>query len=283
MRVATEGDYVLGTDEEELERLGLQHRVWRPVVLDCWQRAGITAGKRVLDVGAGPGYAAMDLAEIVGPRGEVTAIERSPKFLRAMEQMSAQRGITNLRIHQLDLMEDDLPALQADFAWCRWVLCFVSDPASVVRKIAGALAPNGIAIFHEYMVYPTWSFLPPRPVQRKFVERVMASWRASGGEPDMAAHLPKLLTENGFTIRSVRPHVFVVRPSDYMWQWPATYVESGSVRMEELGHLDAAHGAELRAEFAAAATDPETLMITPLMGEIIAQRDRASHNASTRE
>ena len=77
-------DYVLGTHNEELARLGLQHRVWRPVVLDCWQRAGITVGKRVLDVGAGPGYAAVDLAEIVGPTGEVVALERSENFIRAM-------------------------------------------------------------------------------------------------------------------------------------------------------------------------------------------------------
>src|SRR5205085_5527349 len=67
----SEKDYVLGTHDEELIRLGLQHRVWRPIVLDCWQRAGITIGKRVLDLGAGPGYAALDLAEIVGFSGEV--------------------------------------------------------------------------------------------------------------------------------------------------------------------------------------------------------------------
>ena len=72
-----ERDYVLGTHDKELARLGLQHRVWRPVVLDCWQRAGITVGKRVLDIGSGPGYAAVDLAKIVGQTGEVVAIERS--------------------------------------------------------------------------------------------------------------------------------------------------------------------------------------------------------------
>ena len=81
--MAAEGDYVLGTHEEELARLGLQHRVWRPVVLDCWQRAGISVGKRVLDIGAGPGYASIDLAEIVGPTGEVVALERSQNFIRA--------------------------------------------------------------------------------------------------------------------------------------------------------------------------------------------------------
>src|SRR5438128_12662921 len=75
----SEKDYVLGTHDEELLRLGLQHRVWRPVVLDCWQKAGITAGKCILDLGAEPGYAALDLAEIVGPSVEVVALEPTGK------------------------------------------------------------------------------------------------------------------------------------------------------------------------------------------------------------
>src|SRR3954466_8260297 len=104
-----EGDYVLGTDEQELARLGVQHRVWRPVVLDCWQRAGITVGKRVLDVGAGPGYATVDLAEIVGPTGEVVALERSENFICALEQTSRARSLENVKIHQLDLMTGELP------------------------------------------------------------------------------------------------------------------------------------------------------------------------------
>ena len=39
-----ERDYVLGTHDEEMARLGLQHEVWRAAVLDCWKRAGITGG-----------------------------------------------------------------------------------------------------------------------------------------------------------------------------------------------------------------------------------------------
>src|SRR5499426_1184603 len=107
--MAAERDYVLGTRDEELARLGLQHRVWRPVTLDCWQRAGITVGKRVLDIGAGPGYAAVDLAEIVGPTGEVVALERSQNFIRAMEAARRARSLTNVKIHELDLMQDELP------------------------------------------------------------------------------------------------------------------------------------------------------------------------------
>jgi ubiquinone/menaquinone biosynthesis C-methylase UbiE len=90
--MTTERDYVLGTHDEELARLGLQHRVWRPVVLDCWHRAGITVGKRVLDIGAGPGYAAVDLAGIVGPKGEVVAIERSVPCALAHEREDLRTG-----------------------------------------------------------------------------------------------------------------------------------------------------------------------------------------------
>src|SRR6185436_9467589 len=107
--MSKERDYVLGTHEEELARLGLQHRVWRPPTLDAWKRAGITVGKRVLDIGAGPGYATVDLAEIVGATGKVVALERSSNFVRAAEDACKTRGLTNVEIHELDLMTDQLP------------------------------------------------------------------------------------------------------------------------------------------------------------------------------
>src|SRR5262245_48840980 len=62
-------DYVLGTRDDEVARLLLQHRVWRPRALDAWRRAGFTTGDTIIDVGAGPGHASVDLAQIVGPAG----------------------------------------------------------------------------------------------------------------------------------------------------------------------------------------------------------------------
>jgi len=142
----SEKDYVLGTHDEELLRLGLQHRVWRPVVLDCWQKAGITIGKRILDLGAGPGYAALDLAEIVGPSGEVVALERSDKFVAAMRESFRRRGLSNVKIYELDLMTGDLPKGNYDFSWCRWVLSFVSDQALLIKKLGDVMPKGGISI-----------------------------------------------------------------------------------------------------------------------------------------
>ncbi len=268
----TDRDYVLGTHDEELTRLGLQHRVWRAVVLDCWQRAGISVGKRVLDVGAGPGYATVDLAEIVGPTGEVTALERSQNFIRAMEVACRARLLRNVKIHELDLMTDDLPAGDYDFAWCRWVVSFVSETAALILKLARVMPKGSLSIFHEYGHYETWRFFPRLPMQERFREHVIATWRESGGEPDGAARLSELLTNNGFVVRSARPHVFCLRSNDYMWQWPATFIEIYLPRLIEMGRIDQKFSDSVRADLANAEANPNCFMITPLVLEIIAEK-----------
>ena len=95
-----ERDYVLGTHDEELLRLGLQHRVWRPRALDAWRRAGFTVGQTLIDVGCGPGYAAVDLAEIVGPSGRIIALDRSQRFLAALQRLA--RRTLGRRLGTLD-------------------------------------------------------------------------------------------------------------------------------------------------------------------------------------
>lgn len=269
-----ERDYVLGTHDEELARLGLQHRVWRPVVLDCWQKAGITVGKRVLDVGAGPGYATVDLAEIVGPTGEVVAIERSSNFVHAMGEAIRARALSNVKVHELDLMTGDLPKGDYDFSWCRWVLSFVATPALLIEKLGGVMAKGSVAIFHEYGHYETWRFFPPLPSQERFREHVIETWRESGGEPDSAPALPSLLSQNGFLIRSATPHIFCLRPDNYMWQWPATFIEVYLPRLLEMGRIDQVFADQVRADLAGAETNPNSLMITPLVLEIVAEKTR---------
>jgi len=270
--MSTERDYFLGTHDEELQRLGLQHRVWREAVLDCWQRAGIRAGSRVLDVGAGPGFAAADLAEIVGPSGAVVAVERSGRFVEAGRAMLAQHGFANVRYHEIDLMTDPLPGGGYDATWCRWVACFVSSPALLVDKIAAALRPGGVAIFHEYLLYRTFSFAPPLPRQREFAEQVMKGWRAAGGEPDIAQPVQKLLEERGFTIRAAIPRIYALRPSDEMWQWPASFIRIHLEQQTALGAIDKSWAESMHREFDAAAADPSSVLVTPLVLQIIAEK-----------
>ena len=270
-----ETEYVLGTNDEELNRLGLQHRVWRSTVLECWRRAGITFGSRVIDVGAGPGYAAMDLAELVGPTGEIFAIERSARFVEFAKKNCAARGLTNVRFREADLMKESLGKLEFDAAWCRWVASFVSSPEKLVHEIAGALRPGGVAIFHEYVDYRTWRMAPRRPAIESFVSEVVASWRATGGEPDVALNFPVYFRAAGLCIVEANPRVLTLSPRDYAWQWPASFVEINLARLLELGRVDSDWVEAVRREFREAESDPMTLLNTPMFLEIIARRASA--------
>jgi len=267
-----ERDYVLGTHDEELERLGVQHRAWQGVVLECWKNAGLGAGSRVLDVGAGPGYATIDLAEIVGSTGRVIAVERSTNFVNAIKSAIHAKALSNVDVQEIDLMNDDLPGGPFDFTWCRWVLCFVSNPELLVKKLANVLRNGGRAIFHEYGHYTTWKFFPLRPSLEEFRSRVITTWRESGGEPDTGVQLPLWLTRNGFSVRSVLPRIFCLRPNDYMWQWPSQFIHVHLLRLQELGQIDLVFADKVRADLAAAEKENTSFMLTPLVLEIIAEK-----------
>jgi SAM-dependent methyltransferase len=263
-----ERDYVLGTNKDELTRLGVQHRAWRAVVLECWKSAGVANGSRVLDVGAGPGYATIDLAEIVGASGRVVAVERSHNFVNAIRSKS----LSNVDVHELDLMTDDLPAGPFDFSWCRWVLCFVSNPEVVINKLAKVLRKGGRAIFHEYGHYTTWKFFPRRESLEEFRKHVVATWREAGGDPDTGLPLPSWLANNGFVVSSVVPRIFCLQPGDYMWQWPSQFIHVHLLRLLELGKIDNAFADQVRRALAAAEKEQPSFMLTPLVLEIVAEK-----------
>ena len=221
---------------------------------------------------AGPGYATADLAELVGPHGEVLALEGAGRFVAAARKRCAERDLTHVRVEKHDLMVDQIPGRAFDAAWCRWVACFVSSPELLVARVAGALRPRGVAVFHEYGDYASWRLMPPRPSVDRFVSAVVSSWRATGGEPDIGLKLPGLLHQSGFRVHSVRPLVFAVTPTEFMWQWPSMFLKSGTARLLELGHLSDPEAETILREFAEAERDATTVMMTPLVLEIIAEK-----------
>lgn len=234
--MSTVSDYVLGTHRAEITRLGLQHQVWRPYMLDAWSRAGMTRGSKVIDFGAGPGYATMDAADIV------------------------------------DLMNDPLESAHADIAWCRWVASFVTRPERLIEKLFGALRVGGKAVLHEYQQYSTWRTIPASSRIDSFVAEVIASWRDSGGEPDIIPSLLPLMTDIGFKVRQVRPLIFAVNPSHSMWQWPAAFVSTNATRLVELGRVSQEWADAVEHDFTALAANPNAILVTPLVMEIIAEK-----------
>src|SRR5580765_4585238 len=70
--------YPLGNTDGEHERLIRQAARVAPVTERFFVEAGVGRGQRVLDLGSGVGDVAMLVARLVGPSGEVVAVERDP-------------------------------------------------------------------------------------------------------------------------------------------------------------------------------------------------------------
>jgi len=267
-----ERDYVLGTHDDEVERLGVQHSVWRPRAHDAWQRAGFNVGQTILDVGCGPGYATLDIADLVGPAGRVIAVDRSRRFLDVLAAQCDARGITTITLLESDLDEAVFPPAAADGAWCRWVLAFVMRPRDLLERIAQGLKPGGVFVSHEYFDYALWRSLPHSPLFEEFVTATIANWRRSGGEPDIGLEVPRWLEELGFEIESVRPLVYVISPRDYMWQWPTSFMQVGLNRLVDLGAIDATRAPALERAMGEIANSTDMRMITPGLLEVIARK-----------
>jgi SAM-dependent methyltransferase len=270
--MSTDRDYVLGTHDAEINRLGLQHSVWRAMAHTAWRRAGFAAGQRLLDVGSGPGWATLDLAQLVGPTGHVHGVDRSRRFLDTLQARAREQGFENVSVTEADLDEASFEADSVDGAWCRWVLAFVLKPRDLLTRVTRAIKPGGTFVSHEYFDYASWRSLPPSAPFTEFVALTIQNWRNNGGEPDVGLQVPQWLEEMGFRIESVTPLIYAITPSDPLWQWPATFMEVGLDRLIELGVLTAARGADMRAALRGVIQSPHSRMITPGVVEVIARR-----------
>src|SRR3990172_10377005 len=108
MTIREKGEYVLGTNDEELRGLGFQHGVWGEQAFALCERAGFAPGQTIVDVGCGPGFATLDLARLVGPKGYVIAVDHSARFLEHLKGQLTAQGIQNVETRLQNVAELDL-------------------------------------------------------------------------------------------------------------------------------------------------------------------------------
>ena len=264
-----EREYLLGTDDDELARLGFQHQVWAGHAADAWERAGFARGQALLDVGCGPGYATLDLARLVGPGGRVHGVDVSARFVAQLRARAQALGVRNLTAETLDLAAADLPEAAFDGAYARWVLCFVADPGEVVRRVARSLKPGGAFVVQDYLKYAGVVVAPGDPAFDRVFAAMVASWRASGGDPDVGMRLPGLMRAAGLEVVHVEPRVRGGRPGTEVWQWPRTFftnhlpvlVRGGFITRDDADAFDARWTERERDPAAFFSTPPQVTVI----------------------
>jgi ubiquinone/menaquinone biosynthesis C-methylase UbiE len=145
---------------EESFRKDLTHLSWDEVYARQITRAhlmgewmdslGLKAGDHVLEVGAGPGYMSLVLADRVGAGGGVCAVDRSSDALAHLEHLQKERGISHIRRLVADAAKLEPADLHVDSALITMVLHHAEDPAGILHNMARLLLPGALAVVAEF-------------------------------------------------------------------------------------------------------------------------------------
>jgi SAM-dependent methyltransferase len=188
--------YTLGHTGHELGRLDLQAQLLEPATRMILTRAGLGPGMRVLDIGTGTGAVARLAAELVGPSGHVTGIDRAPAALEQARTGAA--GLTNVDFREGDAAAGCFPGTQFDAVIGRLVLAYLPDPAAAVRQLATHLAPGGLVVAMEYDLHAVRTE-PRAPLVEQLARLINAAFEAAGTPQTLGPHLTAVLGAAGLT------------------------------------------------------------------------------------
>jgi protein-L-isoaspartate O-methyltransferase len=128
-------NYLLGSSDAEHERLIRQAIRLAPVSERFFREAGIANGHRVLELGSGVGDVAMLLARLVGPSGNVVAIECDTRSVDRARTRAAAGSLHNIEFVETDIAQFSSDA-SFDAAVGRFILQFLPDPVAVLRSLS---------------------------------------------------------------------------------------------------------------------------------------------------
>jgi ubiquinone/menaquinone biosynthesis C-methylase UbiE len=261
------GDYALGYTNFEHERLIRQAARIAPYTERLFREAGIGPGQRVLDLGSGVGDVSMLLARIVGPSGEVVGIERDPYSIARAKARVETAELRNIRFNQADVNQivSDQPF---DAAVGRFILMFLTDPASVLRSLIQLVRPGGILAFQECSWAPFLAFAARFPLWSKLLSAIYETFLRAGVNPEMGIALYQIFQQVGLPAPAM--HMETPLGSDAnltsmvcdLISSMRPLIQQHNVSLEALGNLDTL-SERIQAEVVASKT---VVSLVPLVG-----------------
>ncbi len=134
-----------------------------------------TKGQVVADLGCGPGYYTLSLAESVGPDGAVYAVDSDEKAIQALEKKVSKHGYHNIEAHatsahDLSFIKDK----SVDFILAEGLLCSMAprNREAAVTEMKRILKPTGRAYLSAALgkVLGIWSSNIDRADWEKILE-----------------------------------------------------------------------------------------------------------------
>ena len=122
-------------------------------------RLGIQPGEQVLDMGSGPGFWTLPLADIVGPEGHVWAVDVSQELLDILKLRHPPAHVSFLRD---ELPVVSMPDKRFDLIWAAFVFHEVMPPEKLAAEMHRLLRPQGRVAILEWRPDAAGQSGPPK-------------------------------------------------------------------------------------------------------------------------
>ncbi len=147
---------------------------WQPPeqILDA---AGVQAGMRIGEAGAGKGYLTFRLAKRVGDEGVVFANDISASGLTAIREKAKRDGVSNI-VTVLGEVEDPVfPEKDLDMVVMVYVLHCLERPIRFMDNLKGYLKPGATVVIVERNTHQERAHYPAFMSNRQILETIQES------------------------------------------------------------------------------------------------------------
>jgi len=109
----------------------------------------IKPGDTVIDLGCGPGFFTIDMAQIVGATGQVIAVDLQPQMLTHVNRKALKKGVSDrITLHRCGPDSLELTA-KADFILAFYMVHETPDPANFLNEVRALLKEGGLFLVIE--------------------------------------------------------------------------------------------------------------------------------------
>ncbi len=155
-------------------------QVQRAALVGDWMDTlHLKSGDRVLEIGGGPGYVSLALAERVGPTGVVYALDRSAAALAYLERLQNERGVRHIQRIAADAATLEPTSVQAGTALVTMVLHHANDAPGILRNVVRCLPVGAPVVIGEFHPDGPCSSGPPR--EHRLAPELVERWCEQAG------------------------------------------------------------------------------------------------------
>ncbi|QDZ22591.1 methyltransferase [Chloropicon primus] len=160
-------------------------------------------GLTVLDVGCGPGTISVGLAQSVGPRGKLVAVDAAEAAVSLAKEAARKSAVGNMEVRVASAYDLPYGDDTFDVAFAHQTLQHLSDPVEALRELKRVVKTPGGIVAARDADYASMLSHPVIPGIERWRDVYRQVARANQAEPDAGRHLVAWARQAGWSVEDI--------------------------------------------------------------------------------